>query len=267
MSHNNIEEIVKSSGNTFHYRVIQFLRESGWSVLISPFYNDNLTDKPREIDIIAEKEFDVNTLGGWEGTLNIKLFIECKYISQPTVFWFDKKDDQKAIRKIMSDTGLGHPDNNVSIKKHRFYELKEVAKLFASGKENQEKELMYKAINQSLNAMIYFKNDRTIIPVDPNGKVKRVLKTVAYPLILCNSFSDFYKIDANDIEKPPVQMKNNFNLEVNYAYLDKDKEQKTGYFLIDVVNFDKLSDYLINLKNTDIDTITQQMSYALRSRR
>lgn len=31
------------------------LRGRGWTVTVSPYYSENFTDKPREIDIIAEK--------------------------------------------------------------------------------------------------------------------------------------------------------------------------------------------------------------------
>lgn len=50
-----VKQIIENSGNGFHYKVVNFLREKGWVVLVSPYYNDNVTDKQREIDIIAEK--------------------------------------------------------------------------------------------------------------------------------------------------------------------------------------------------------------------
>lgn len=54
------QKIIERSGNSFHSRVVKKLRELEWGVLVSPHYNNNFTDKPREIDIIAEKKFDVN---------------------------------------------------------------------------------------------------------------------------------------------------------------------------------------------------------------
>lgn len=87
------QDIIQKNGNNFHYKVVNFLRERGWFVLVSPYYNDNYTDKPREIDIIAEKPFDIHNLFGdqWLGTVNVRLFIECKYINGVMVLWFDQK--------------------------------------------------------------------------------------------------------------------------------------------------------------------------------
>ena len=55
MTHSSsIQDIVEKSGHNFHCQVVNFLRENGWTALISPYYNDNFTEKPREVDIIAE---------------------------------------------------------------------------------------------------------------------------------------------------------------------------------------------------------------------
>jgi len=35
-SKDKIQEIIEASGNNFHADVIKFLREKGWTVLISP---------------------------------------------------------------------------------------------------------------------------------------------------------------------------------------------------------------------------------------
>jgi hypothetical protein len=49
------EEIIIESGNRFHCEVATFFRDNGWTVLLSPYYVDNATDKVREIDLICEK--------------------------------------------------------------------------------------------------------------------------------------------------------------------------------------------------------------------
>jgi hypothetical protein len=50
------------------------------------------------------------------GTLNVKLFIECKYINSNNVFWFDAIDKLNTVKKIMTDTPLQDPKKNVTIK-------------------------------------------------------------------------------------------------------------------------------------------------------
>ena len=70
-----------------------------------------------------------------------------------------------------------------------------------------------------------------------------VFATVEMPTILCNSFADFYRVEIDDPDQPkPID--DNFELEVNYAYLDDQKNNKTEYFLIDIVDFEKLDGFL-----------------------
>src|SRR3989338_2747288 len=152
-----VQSIIEKSGNSFHSRVVNLLREGGWTVLVSPYYSDNFTDKPREIDIIAEKGFDIGMwVNEWVGTVNVQLFLECKYINEKIVFWFDAKDEYRAIERIMKDTRLEHPNQNNSIRVNHYLSDAFVAKLFASLKRDgsDEHNLFQRAINQSLNALV-----------------------------------------------------------------------------------------------------------------
>src|SRR3954463_3413355 len=91
------KSIVLESGNSFHCRVVRFLQDNGWHTQISPYYMDNSTNKPREIDLIAEKFWMYkDPFRRASGTVNVKLFIECKYIPQVNVFWFSPKDKLSA---------------------------------------------------------------------------------------------------------------------------------------------------------------------------
>ena len=102
-----VKDIISQSGNTFHSSVVQYMTNRDWTVLISPYYNDNVTNKPREIDIIAEKEFNITNFHGEpKGTINARLFIECKYIPRINVFWFHFKDKQKVKELIAQVTQI-----------------------------------------------------------------------------------------------------------------------------------------------------------------
>lgn len=46
---------IKESGNNLHLDVADFLKRKGWLVDISPYYCDEFTDRPREVDIIATR--------------------------------------------------------------------------------------------------------------------------------------------------------------------------------------------------------------------
>lgn len=245
-----VKDIISNSGNNFHCKVFDCLKEKGWTVLISPYYNDNVTDKPREIDLIAEKAFAIKDLfDDFIGNVNIKLFIECKYIAQKIVFWFHDKDILKAEELIVNNTPL--PKNNAYTKKHHYLSNSDyVAKLFADEKKQKaENELIYKALNQSLNAMVYYRDSDSIIP-----ESSRYTKaTVNYPVIICNNFDNFYRVDIGSSDKP-VNITSNFQLEVNYAYVDSSKNHTNEYFLIDIISFDKLDNFLLALKK-DIESI------------
>ncbi|MDH5650354.1 MAG: hypothetical protein OEZ39_00630 [Gammaproteobacteria bacterium] len=248
-----IKKIIETSGNNFHCKVLNHLKSLGWHVLVSPYYTDNISDKPREIDLIAEKAFEYgDSYSGHKGTVNAKLFIECKFIPQKNVFWFHDKDMQKASELVVKNTPLR--DNNIYKDKHHYLSSSNrVAKLFASeSKRAAENEIIYKALNQSLNAMVYNRWDHTILPTK-KGKPHRNITSIEYPVIVCNSFNDFYSVDI-DSDREPEVINDNFLLEVNYAYIDTNKSHRNRYFLIDIVSFNKLTSFL-KVIESDINAI------------
>ncbi len=50
-----VKSIIDGIGNSFHCRVTSYLMEKWWTTLVSPYYMDSSSNKPREIDLIAEK--------------------------------------------------------------------------------------------------------------------------------------------------------------------------------------------------------------------
>ncbi len=248
------KEIISNSGNNFHCKVLNYLKSKGWHVLISPYYTDNVTDKPREIDLIAEKAFDVHHWAGGrvKGSINIKLFIECKFVPNVNVLWFDNNDREKCQKLIKNTTKL--QDGNIA--QHHYLQTHEVAKLFASSKDkNVENEIIYKALNQSLNAMVYRRWERSIIP---EKQRRKILRTIEYPVIVCNSFDGFYKVNISS-QGEPEKINDNFLLEVNYAYLEHDRTPRSRYFIIDFISFDKIDDFL-DLINSDIKIVKHELA-------
>lgn len=242
-----VSSIINASGNSFHCKVNNYLREKGWHTLVSPYYMDSSSNKPREIDLIAEKSwfYDERGFGGEYGNINIKLFIECKYIPQTNVFWFSDKDMVSTKQWLTTNTPL----NGANARDHHYLATnRKVAKLFASkNMPNVENEVIYKALNQSLNAMVYLRHRESIIYPSNN-----ILATVELPVILCNSFENFHRVDMEDQSSPePIQ--DNFQLEVNYAYLDKNKNNRNEFFLIDVVDFNKIDDFFTQIESDKIE--------------
>jgi len=235
----DFKKLVRESGNNFHCEVVNFLRGKEWETLVSAYYLDSATDKPREIDLIAEKAWVIPSDSGKVTEVVIRLFIECKYISQINAFWFSKMDVESAKKWIAKQH-------------HYLAHNTRVAKLFASkNKPNMESEVIFKALNQCLNSMVYLRGRPflTVRPSYPGRPVKRI----EMPMILCNSFSNFCRVDIENQGEPEVIDKN-FLLEVNYAYIDQAKNSRNEYFLIDVVDFSKMDDFLEVLEN-DINAI------------
>jgi hypothetical protein len=231
------KKIIDNSGNNFHCKVINYFNSKDWEVLISPYYTDNQTNKSREIDLIVEKSFPQEECRRYIGSINVRLYIECKYIPHTNVFWFANKDTESTnnlLKKIV-------PKYNDSyyIEKHHYLEDKKVAKLFSGGNE-----VIYKALNQTLNSMVYYRNMPSIMK-KPHANI---LATLMYPLIVCNSFDNFFRTEI-DSDKEPVSVENNFQLEVNYAYLSTDNKSINEFFLIDMIDFNRLDEFLSTIEN------------------
>lgn len=250
-----ITAIVNESGNSFHCRVTNHLKEKGWHTLVSPYYMDGSTNKPREIDLIAEKLWVSNSRRyGQRYAVIIKLFIECKYIPQPNVFWFSDKDNAAATDWVVSNTPL--PKDNTFTKMHHYLASgSKVAKLFASkNKSGPENEVMYRALNQSLNAMVYLRGRESIIPEIRAGDFSKST-SVEMPVVLCNSFEKFYRVEMDNSDAQQ-KLAENFQLEINYAYLELDGKRRNDYFLLDIVNFEMIDSYL-NVLEVDAKAILQ----------
>lgn len=241
-----VELLANESGNNFHCRVINAVKAYEWEVLVSPYYMDAATDKPREIDLITEKYWKhQDRLERKFGAIAFRLFIECKYIAQPTVFWFAPKDTNSATEWLINHTPL-RKDNMFTAQHHYLAACPKVAKLFASkNKPNVESEAMYKALNQSLNALVYLRGREPLNHNLKSGHIP-ILAEVEMPVIVCNSFAEFYRVDM-DTPSTPTPITENFQLEVNYAYIDQKGMRQSEYFLIDVVAFDQLDQYFETL--------------------
>src|ERR1017187_4844721 len=130
--------LIAQSGNAHQCRVAQFFRDRNWVVLMSPYYIDASTDKPRELDLIVEKSYPVQRLySGPPRSVRVRLFIECKYIAQGTAFWFDAMDVAKTGSWIESYTPF-RGNHNAYQHQHYVAQGTEVAKLFASQQQKGE---------------------------------------------------------------------------------------------------------------------------------
>ena len=236
-----IADLIKSSGNTFHARVARSLERAGWHITVSPYYMDQAQNKAREIDLVAEKAWPrTNYWGDYKGELVVRLFIECKYLGTHSVFWFSGKDDAEARKLAAVRCGLDTKDPQVR-EHHYVAQGNSVAKLFASTGKGQDTEPFYKALNQTLNAMVSMSRKPALLP--SLRKDRGALKIVDFPVVVCSSFDRLWALDFYE-DSTPWKMQDNFQLEVRYAYTDYSGAQKNDYFLLDVVEFAQIEAFL-----------------------
>lgn len=255
----DVRRIAQESGNSFHARVLTFLQQQGWTVQISPYYSDNLSGKPREIDLLAEKIFPAAKNGFGEVTshLSVKLFIECKYIKQPTVFWFHNQDVRATLNLLEMTSPLGR--TNTYMREHHYLRSpgERTAKLFSGPNVGAtEGEQIFKALSQNLNALIALRNAS---PIVPDAEMRDIELTVSYPVIACSAFDCFYRVEIENDKDDPAPLTEEFLLEVNYAYPNTAGNNISEFFLIDICPFDRLSNLLGAIEG-DVAAISVMLS-------
>lgn len=235
-------QLIEGSGNNFHAKVARWLHENGWHTIVSPYYMDQTQSKARELDLVAEKLWPIRSgIGQLEGHVVVRLFVECKFVASESVFWFAPKNIG-AASSLLCSRGQFRENNTYTQKHHYLAKSPKVAKLFASSNvKAQENEPFYKALNQALNATVAM---RSKSPAHPSlvDRQHGMLVTLDYPVVVCSSFSQLYGVDFLAESEPSV-IQENFQLEVQYAFLDSGGNQRDDYFLLDFVEFNQLANY------------------------
>jgi hypothetical protein len=172
----------------------------------------------------------------------VRLFIECKFIPSHSVFWFAEKD-QHSAQELVCSGGFFHADNIYTNRHHYLAQSPKVAKLFATSADKaQENEPFYKALNQALNAMVSMRGQPVSVP-ELKKSSRRPSAIIEFPVVVCSSFDKIYSVDFYT-ESEPESIKDNFQLEVRYAYIDRQNNQRDEYFLLDFVEFNQLEKFV-----------------------
>jgi hypothetical protein len=242
MAKENANKLVEESGMITHFKTTDILRKNGWSVLISPYYHDSISDSIRETDIIAEKQFNLSkdVFCDFSIQLNIQLFIECKYIKQEIAFWFDEINVKEEITNIEKEIDLNlayEKSGDIEPKKFHHFDYKSAAKLFSTNSNKED--VIYKAMNQCLHSQINYRRTGKN-PIFNRFYEKSFSKIVQYPVIVCDNFENLFEVKFDDKGSFSTEgMKKNFVLEANY---------RDDYFLIDVVGINYLSVFLKSIE-------------------
>lgn len=264
------DQLIENSGMITHHKAISLLREQGWKLLVAPYYYDNISNTVREIDIIAEKQFNSSEIRqGSSVQINVQLFIECKYIKQEIAFWFDDKSIDEAVVQLEKNTDLQilHNKYQADITTDKFHYLNgdKVAKLFSTNTNKED--VIYKAITQCLNSKIYYDQWSNHPIYHKFFEHRETTATIIkYPIIICDNFDNLIKVEFDDEKYSCDKLNDNFQLQINYTYLDKTKTKAiTDDFIIDLVSLDKLISFLNTLEIEIVSIITAKDFVRLRN--
>ena len=266
---NQTNKLVEDSGILTHLKTVAALKKHGWSLNISSYYYDNVADLVKEIDIVAEKQFNSSDWAGNSSIqVNVQLFIECKYIDKEIVVWFDKMNRQKAIKKLEQNSGLRIADRvsgDIIPNDFHYLPTDKVAKLFSANANKDD--VFYKAISQCLRAQVYYEQwapGPISNPFNNHNEVRT--KIVRYPIVICDNFKNIKEVEVNQQSGKFItkDIDESFLLETNYVYFNKDKTAtKDDYFLIDFVGIDTLDSWLPIL-DKEATSVVNSMSFLQR---
>lgn len=237
-------KLVAESGNNFHAKVARWMQSDGWHVTVSPYYMDQTQNKAREIDLVAEKLWPVLDRGGRQpvGDVAVRLFIECKFIPSYSVFWFTDKDIESA-EKLVCSSGRFRADNSFTKKHHYLAQSPRVAKLFATSvARGTDNDPYYRALNQVLNAMVSMRGRQVTVP-ELKTRGRGPMAVLEFPVVVCSSFQQVYGVDFY-ADSEPQAVPDNFQLEIQCAYLDRGGAQRDEHLLLDFVEFDRLESFV-----------------------
>jgi hypothetical protein len=64
-----------------------------------------------------------------------------------------------------------------------------------------------------------------------------------FPVVVCSSFQQVYGVDFY-ADSTPEKITNNFQLEIQYAYLGRNRTQRDEHLLLDFVEFNQLDAFV-----------------------
>lgn len=251
-----IKEDIEKSGLPLEIDVNDILRKRGWEVSNQRYYLDQVEKKPRYTDIVATRLEEIKSPK--LDRLNITLIMECKRSSKPWVFYTVPKGEmhepsfgQVFLIKFNSQPKLPYPEYKLFWHSHYF--LGNVNKIairsyvaFAEGKNG-----INTAINQSLKALIYNKNETSVLLTKLPREVWGVI-IIYYPVVILDG--EIYECEKNKnglkISKATYEQ-----YEVHYGVSETVKEET---YLVDIVKKEFLHKYLTWLDD-EISSISTEL--------
>lgn len=242
------KEVIEKSGNNLHEKTVEILEEADYKVNISSYYYDDSANKPREIDLIACKEEDVQgsfaiEFGRPPNKLFISLFIECKYFIEPIIFRLHQQTEEEKWQSIITK-GINN-EEAFSSEKHSFLRLNKIGKLYDTSKSQHND--LFNAITQPIKSLIFFK------------EADNKSKSIYFPVVVFDGPGDIYYMDGNHITESP---KNLACFGINYSYKNVHTNAlQQQYFNITFVKCDKFYDFLQSLEHNELANLKKYLSF------
>lgn len=261
-----LKNAIRESGNNLHLEVAKFLKDLGWSVDISPYYCDDFTDKPREVDIIATRKIQILIGAQPEDTknwFNVVLFIECKNFTKNInfrVFDNDEGMSKEILCRCACNLQIGNIlKNSTLLNNHHYLTESNTAKLYEFEKEsksrNEQNDDIFKAMTQSVKSFLFFKEKKS-------GDVRG---SINYPLIIYDKIDGIHAMYKNDTEDSYLDSLKKEKRAIFYLRYSYPKttfgvpgiQYPTEDFYIDFVHKDELSKFLEDIEKNEIEKIKE----------
>lgn len=239
-----IKKIIDESANQMHFDVAALLEDGGWEVEISPYYIDDLTDRPREIDIIARKEIPLtgaglNFISNGLQKFWVVLFIECKHLKEPAVFWMHK--NTKAVNAlVISNYDAGEMVGGAKNKFHYFSFGEKVGKLFDTNGRDKET-LLFNGLTQPIKSLLFY-------------KARMPLNGVYYPIMVYDGQDSLYTNEGNT---------RNMLMHINYSYKNPSGSSDSRDFYVDIIHKDELGNFLDKTLSQELEEMNQKISWSV----
>lgn len=260
MKKDPVKELIEKSGHDLSFQVKDVLEANGWRVKVSPYYTDIATGKPREIDVVAERTWEVSDdfFRKTTAKLTIRLFIECKHLKETVIFWLDEKRMRAAIDLAKDNVLLrGKEDHylqdtsTVPRKIHHYVENQEAAKTWSKSGNN---DAIYDGVNGSIHSLLFFEEHEGGGPY-----------TIDYPIILVEPEPQADLLVKNGSGPEYTAASDDLQLEIDYAVRNTKGVSEKRYFLVDVVRLDALNAFLKKIEGNDAAILRRILAWELRS--
>jgi len=231
------KKIIEESGNNLHIDTVDLLERMQWDVDLSSYYYDETANKPREIDIIAQRNVEVKEA---IDQFKLFLFIECKYFKNEVAFRARRNNKEESKEAIIIE-GLDKEyllEGENLFREHHYLKEGFIGKLYDSFPKEQG--AVFNAVTQPIKSLTFFKERSYKMEVE-----KGLTKAIYYPIVVYSGIEGIYAIKRKEADLDKLEPKKELIFGLNYSYKSVvDNKLKTNHFYIDFIHQDSLGNFI-----------------------